>query len=310
MKKSIVFALLLALLLLVSCNADSEHGLYYKVSNSLPSSGIAVIGYLNYTDSYHYFYSNKGIYKVGAAGGAQILPGTGDYEIRGAYMKDADTFYFITPAGDVYEYDNGIVAKQESLTGYSMLFSNGFLYSSTQIYDLNNYSPVEAEFGGTLSTPFACGDSIIVMRGSDAKIYNRNTSGLITVSGFSSKLTGFYQLSASYLVFDGRKVYEVTASCSLGNLTPKASLPEAPSHGYKVSTYGTGIEPPYLVRTKTGFTKNGSWTAVDWLSRNSINDTNVVDMYDMGNGEIAVATYSNGIYIIDMEAEKVHEVRL
>ena len=209
MKKSIVFALLLALLLLVSCNADSEHGLYYKVSNSLPSSGIAVIGYLNYTDSYHYFYSNKGIYKVGEAGGAQILPGTGDYEIRGAYMKDADTFYFITPAGDVYKYDNGIVVKQEGLTGYSMLFSNGFLYSSTKVYDLKSETLVEAEFGGTLSTPFASGDSIIVMQGSNAKIYNRNTSGLITVSGFSSKLTGFYQLSASYLVFDGRKVYEI-----------------------------------------------------------------------------------------------------
>lgn len=318
MKKSIVFALLLALLLLVSCNADSEHGLYYKVSNSLPSSGIAVIGYLGYEGGTHYFYSNAGIYKVGATGGAQVLKGTENFQIHGAYMANADTFYFITITPDspaaVYKYlvSTETASKQESLTGYSMLFSNGFLYSNTVITVVDDTASSVVLTDGKFSTPYASGDSIIVMHGSKAEIYKKGSlSTPVTVTGFSSSLKGFFHQLAEdiYLVFDGKKVYEVTASCSLGDLTPKASLPEAPSHGYKVSTYGTGIES-YLVRTKTGFTKNGSWIAVDWLSRNSINDTNVVDMYDMGNGEIAVATYSNGIYIIDMAAEKVHEVRL
>ena len=326
MKKTTFITIIAALLLLVSCNVDSEHGIYYQVATSQPSSGINIIQSMGCYEFdnvfYHLFLSDNGIcYTTSTRGDTKYVEETKDKSIRGAYFvlsenpsTDPSTIYFINSEGKVYTFSGGdIEVFDEDIN--KGLTSNGYLYNNSTVCRLPN---ITSEAGISLSTtPLANKEALLVMDGTTkADIFSSGVSTHQTITGFSANANGFVveKSASNYFIFSEKSVYEVSTSASATELGDAlvSGLEAAPTGGYKaVHYYDTNAYTNYLlVRTSTGFTKINvdekkiEEKNVQFLS--TLNDVVVIDMYEV-DGKIAIVTYANGIRIADMVNKTLSE---
>lgn len=125
MKKSsliILATIVLALLLAVSCNSDTEHGLYYQLASSSEASNISVTQYL-YTEDGNYVYLNdKGIWAFDGTSHNPLYKSTETMKIAyGACSEDGDVYY-LDKNGKLYlngeKFDKATESYQKLFSGY------------------------------------------------------------------------------------------------------------------------------------------------------------------------------------------------
>jgi len=319
MKKATIITIVAALLLIVSCNVDSEHGIYYQVATSQPTSGISIIQSLGCIvegeDVTHIFLSDDGLYSTPSTkGGTELVPGSQGKNIRGAYFDiNFPVFIYSDATGTVYTLLGGESTELGNYADYKFeISSNGFAYNKDH-YASVPYGVKDA----AISNPRFNGQMMLSMDGTTkAKIYTYNSDEEpLSITGLTANATGFTVAkgASSYFVFNDKSVYEVTdTQTELNDETLVVSgLEAAPTGGYKAVQYSDDTNTPYLlVRTSKGFTKINTdedevvEKNVQFLS--ALNDVVVLDMYTIGNSsKIAIVTYANGIRIADMENKTV-----
>ncbi|MGX8685678.1 MAG: hypothetical protein ACSW73_02510, partial [Spirochaetales bacterium] len=107
MKKLTLFLTVAALILLASCNVDSEHGIYYQVATSQPSSGYNIVKFLGQEADTYYFLADNGIcYTTETKGDTQYVAGSKDQKIQHAF-KSGDSFYYLNNSGNLFKLENG-----------------------------------------------------------------------------------------------------------------------------------------------------------------------------------------------------------
>ena len=310
MKKTTFITIIAALLLLVSCNVDSEHGIYYQVATSLPSSGINIIQALAYdkVNDIHYFLADDGIcYTTGTKGDTRYVEGSKGKNIRGAYF-DGTNYYYSDAEGKVY-FLTASTGESEAVPAYVGekldVSHNAFVYNSTGYYLASTTTSFTSV---AISNPRFSGLSMLTMDGTTkAKIYYQNED-FNTIEGLTANATGYLEGIGDYsYIFNEKSVYKVTGS---GNLPDAlySGLEAYPTGGYKAAEYSVGTDKFLLIRTASGFTKINATTGelveknVQFLS--TINDVVVIDMYELnplsGDGRVAIVTYANGIRIANM----------
>jgi len=329
MKKFAFITVIAALLLLASCNVDSEHGIYYQVNTSQPSSGINIIqslGCYKYEDTvYHVFLSDNGICVTTAAkGDTETAEATKGRNIRGAFFAfdsaqpDTSVLYFIDSEGRAYKFDPSAeeITRIIDTETFNGLTSNGYLFNNITVRLLPT---LDSETGINLtSMPLSSRSAALFMDGSNtAQIFKGSISSPLEVTGFKAKATGFAAAlgASTYFVFDEKNVYEVSdTDAALGESTLLCSgLEAAPTGGYKAVHYydETAAAAYLLVRTSKGFTKinkDGEVIEKNVQFLSSLNDVVVLDMYTIeDSSKIAIVTYANGIRIADMEAKTVSD---
>lgn len=314
MKKATFITIIAALLLLVSCNVDSEHGIYYQVSTALPSSGINIVQSLGYDDTTdtHYFLADDGIcYTTGTKGDTEYVEGSKGKNIRGAYFDYTDFYYSVysTEKGNVYKL--GVSDPVAMYSNYNFNVNpTGFVYN-TDYYALIGGGSVE-EANPKIHNQLFSGKSMLTMDGTTKAIVYFDTFDPETITGLSSIANGFlegtYRTSeAKCYLFQDKSIYEIAGGGAIGDAMC-SGLEAAPTGGYKAVEYSDGTTYYLLVRTSKGFTKINAETGVI-LEKNvqflsTLNDVVVIDMYELepfsGNGKVAIVTYANGIRIADM----------
>lgn len=311
MKKLTLFLTVAALLLLASCNVDSEHGIYYQVATSQPSSGYNIVQYIHNDGTKLYFLADNGIcYTTETKGDTKYVEGTKDLNIRGAYFDDGtNEFYFsrrVDNTSEIYKL-NTATGETEKVTldkdKLDVSF-NGFVYNSDGYY----VAPIFDNFNAvSISNPRFSGDSMLTMDGTTkAKIYKKE-SDTSEITGLKAAATGFIKGVERdyYYIFDGKNIYKVSGSSALGTAY-YSDLDSAPTRGYTAVEYFEGSKKCLLVRTSKGFTKidtsgdTGTLIEKNVQFLSTLNDVVVIDMVTFGSNKIAIITYANGIYIADM----------
>ena len=313
MKKVTLFLTVAALLLLASCNVDSEHGIYYQVATSQPSSGYNIVQFIYNDGTKLYFLADNGIcYTTETKGDTKYVEGAKDLNIRGAYFDGTD-FYFsrrVDNTSEIYKL-NTATGETEKVTldkGKLDVSFNGFVYNSDGYYVAPIFDTFDAV---TISNPRFSGDSMLTMDGTTkAKIIDKETHTVSEITGLKAAATGFFEgFGDYYYVFDGKNIYKVSGSGELKD-PYYSDLDAAPTRGYTAVEYYEGDKLCLLVRTAKGFTKINTTDGakgtlieknVQFLS--TLNDVVVIDMVTFGLGKVAIITYSNGIYIADMVNE-------
>lgn len=313
MKKATLFLAIAALLLLASCNVDSEHGIYYQVATSQPSSGYNIVQFITYEGDKLYFLADNGIcYTTLTPGNTEYVEGTKDLNIRGAFFDGTDFYY-----SRIVDKNKSEVYKLTTSTGESEKIPygkdkldvsfNGFVYNSDGFYTAGSDSFTDL----SISNPRFSGDSMLTMDGTTkAKIYNNGTHTTTEVTGLKAAATGFVEIDEDeYFIFDGKNIYKVYDLGDIGTAY-YSDLDAAPTRGYTAVEYYEGSKLCLLVRTSKGFTKidatsstSGTLVAKNVQFLSTLNDVVVIDMVPFGIGKVAILTYSNGIYIADMVNE-------
>lgn len=310
MKKATLFLTVAALLLLASCNVDSEHGIYYQVATSQPSSGYNIVHFIHNDGTNLYFLADNGIcYTTESKGDTKYVEGSKDLNIRGAYFDGTDFYYSrrVDNTSEIYKLNTATGESEKIPYGKDKLdvSFNGFVYNSDGFYTAGSDSFTDL----SISNPRFSGDSMLTMDGTTkAKIYDNGTHTTTEVTGLKASTTGFIEgIDGNYYyIFDGKNIYSLSLSGSLGDAY-YSDLDSAPTRGYTAVEYYEGSELRLLVRTAKGFTKINSTDGakgtlieknVQFLS--TLNDVVVIDMVYLTDGKIAIVTYANGIYIADM----------
>ena len=327
MKKATFITIIAALLLLVSCNVDSEYGIYYQVATSEKPSGINIIQALGYEEDdvgIHYFLSDNGICTTGDT---LYVKGSQGKNIQGAYRSPDCTYYYSNAEGTVYTLDSdGKSVPVDAYAGKKLDVSpNGFVYNS-EGFGIATVGDFFTEV--KISNPRFSGSSMFTMDGTTkAKIFYENAiEYATTIEGLSANATGYLEGKSNYFyVFDGTSIYKVTADqiadhkVTLGDAFYKG-LDSAPdggcsTGGYKAVEYTLDDVTYLLIRTASSFTiikDNG--TTGSLVQKNiftTLNSVYVVDMYELNpdsdDGKIAIVTYANGIRIADMIEKTVSD---
>jgi len=317
MKKATFITIIAALLLIVSCNVDSEHGIYYKVATSQASSGINIIKALGFSEGspdIHYFLTDDGICTTSnTQGDTRYIEGSQGKNIRGAYLQFSSMYYYYSNAeGKVYELHATGESELVPLyaNGKFEVSSNGFAYNKEQ------YSFIDAEVinDATISNPRFSGSSMLSMEGTTKALIYKASNEAQTITGLTASATGFAvsQDEEYYYIFNGKNIYKVEVTpgeeTALGDAI-YSGLGTAPTGGYTAVEYSIDDDDFLLVRTASGFTKidvsSRSASTVSFLS--DLNDVVVIDMYVVGDGKIAIVTYENGIHIADMVNSKLSD---
>jgi len=319
MKKATFITIIAALLLLVSCNVDSEHGIYYQVSTAQPTSGINIIKALWFDDdpvNVHYFLADDGIcYTSETKGDTEYVNGSKGKNIRGAYYDYGSLYFYYSNAdGAVYQLDpeSGESTLVPDYEGYKFEVSpTGYVYNSSNYSQISSLTVYEAD--PAISSPRFSNSVMLSMDGTTkAILYNGSSSK--TIEGFSGKSTGFLVGTGdSTYFFNGKKVYSLASDkTSLSDASWSTELEEAPTGGYTAVEFYDGSVSCLLVRTSKGFTKirksDGAVIAKNVQFLSSLNDVVVVDMYTTDNdSKVAIVTYANGIRIADMAEETLKD---
>lgn len=309
MKKLTLFLTVAALLLLASCNVDSEHGIYYQVATSQPSSGYNIVQYIGTGAEKIYFLADNGIcYTTETKGDTKYVEGTKDLNIRGAYFDGTNEFYFSRRVDNTSE-----IYKLNTTTGETEKVSydkdkldvspSGFVYNSDGFYKIGTTAFNDIP----ISNPRFSGDSMLAMDGTTkAKVFSFNDTSYSTFTGLKAAATGFVDIGGDeYFIFDGKNIYKVYDSGALGTAY-YSDLDSAPTRGYTAVEYYEGSKKCLLVRTSKGFTKidtsgdTGTLVEKNVQFLSTLNDVVVIDMVTFGLNKVAIITYANGIYIADM----------
>lgn len=313
MKKATLFLAIAALLLLASCNVDSEHGIYYQVATSQPSSGYNIVQFITYEGDKLYFLADDGIcYTTLTPGNTEYVEGTKDLNIRGAYFDRGNEYYYsrrVDNASEIYKLNTE--TKKTEKVSYDKdkldVSPSGFVYNSDGFYKIG--TPAFNDI--PISNPRFDGESMLAMDGTTkANVFSFSGTSYSTFTGLKAAATGFVEIDEDeYFIFDGKNIYKVYDSGDIGTAY-YSDLDSAPTRGYTAVEYNDGSKTYLLVRTSKGFTKidatsstSGTLVAKNVQFLSTINDVVVIDMVNLTDGKIAIVTYANGIYIADMVNE-------
>ena len=297
MKKisSFLLLLLLAVSLFVSCNADEDHGMYYRLATSSEESDYSISGILNVNDQDNkvYFYSSEGIFLFNGSSITPIIESTDSTKVSYAYFKSDNEIYWMDRDGFIYKYDGSSSSKISGTKSYDHLWENG--YVTDDVYGVckaDNLDTVISE--KKVSHALIYGSSIAFADSENTYIYEDSTLKS-TLSG--TAFNGFTEANDTYYLVISGNIYKVSEN----NKTKETN--------WSYTLQDGNFVPAFASDTKIYLKFADSYVIYDINNNTSEEKTslwasNTASSVVVCLTDSYIATSGNGFYTLDIDNNK------
>lgn len=250
----LLIPILLIALLLCSCNADAQDGIFSAIADSAPDAGIKVHAYLGSlnAEKSHYVLTDSGVYVIGNSTGFTPILSSSDAQIRNACLLIDSPLYLYTLVSKqgsengedskiLKYYTNGEYITGES-TNVKWLTTNGIYYTETEsentIHFLHNVAAVS--LSGKATTKVESEDYVLVEELKDStktfRIYSSKTGEILAVTrpdSLSGQVVGFQVIDNSnfLIVVKNSSTYDIYSISSTEVKDTGVNLSSTPENG-------------------------------------------------------------------------------
>lgn len=250
----LLIPILLIALLLCSCNADAQDGIFSAIADSAPDAGIKVQAYLGSlnAEKSHYVLTDSGVYVIGNSTGFTPILSSSDAQIRNACLLIDSPLYLYTLVSKqgsengedskILKYNtNGVYITGES-TNVKWLTTNGIYYTETEsentIHFLHNVAAVS--LSGKATTKVESEDYVLVEELKDStktfRIYSSKTGEILAVTrpdSLSGQVVGFQVVDDSnfLIVVKNSSTYDIYSISSTEVKDTGVNLSSTPENG-------------------------------------------------------------------------------
>ena len=327
----LLIPILLIALLLCSCNADAQDGIFSAIADSAPDAGIKVQAYLGSlnAEKSHYVLTDSGVYVIGNSTGFTPILSSSDAQIRNACLLIDSPLYLYTLVSKqgsengedskILKYDiNGEYITGES-TNVKWLTTNGIYYTETEsentIHFLHNVAAVS--LSGKVTTKVESEDYVLVEELKDStktfRIYSSKTGEILAVTrpdSLSGQVVGFQVIDNSnfLIVVKNSSTYDIYSISSTEVKDTGVNLSSTPENGTIHSFHYTSEGKNYVAFKAAQYfdllTIEDSKYSISTISTagyatklRTASVSNIVP--STTTGKFIVATWNNSIWEID-----------
>lgn len=327
----LLIPILLIALLLCSCNADAQDGIFSAIADSAPDAGIKVQAYLGSlnAEKSHYVLTDSGVYVIGNSTGFTPILSSSDAQIRNACLLIDSPLYLYTLVSKqgsengedskILKYNtNGVYIKGES-TNVKWLTTNGIYYTETEsentIHFLHNVAAVS--LSGKATTKVESEDYVLVEELKDStktfRIYSSKTGEILAVTrpdSLSGQVVGFQVIDNSnfLIVVKNSSTYDIYSISSTEVKDTGVNLSSTPENGTIHSFHYTSEGKNYVAFKAAQYfdllTIEDSKYSISTISTagyatklRTASVSNIVP--STTTGKFIVATWNNSIWEID-----------
>lgn len=325
----LLIPILLIALLLCSCNADAQDGIFSAIADSAPDAGIKVQAYLgtDSTGTYHYILTDTGVYSINAPSFSPIKNSEGIHNIEACIINNDIYVRSTSSSGEnkISKYSKeGIKdASFTEIPNVKKLLVNGAYYTYG---DTKDKQTIHFLTSGATSTPhFSTTETINTMIESENyvfvelsdksyAIFNSKTEAEIFKSPKdtlnSLPVKGFQAIDASFflIVQNNNKVYSITSNGLKETETQISTISEKDVHSFHYNAEGKDY---IVIKGSSSFTiyeiKNEALECKLSEVKNptapyvnsSLRKTSVSNIVKNSDTSIIYATWKNSIWEID-----------
>lgn len=325
----LLIPILLIALLLCSCNADAQDGIFSAIADSAPDAGIKVQAYLGSlnAEKSHYVLTDSGVYVIGNSTGFTPILSSSDAQIRNACLLiDSPLYTLVSKQGSengedskILKYNtNGVYITGES-TNVKWLTTNGIYYTETEsentIHFLHNVAAVS--LSGKVTTKVESEDYVLVEELKDStktfRIYSSKTGEILAVTrpdSLSGQVVGFQVIDNSnfLIVVKNSSTYDIYSISSTEVKDTGVNLSSTPENGTIHSFHYTSEGKNYVAFKAAQYfdllTIEDSKYSISTISTagyatklRTASVSNIVP--STTTGKFIVATWNNSIWEID-----------
>lgn len=326
----LLIPILLIALLLCSCNADAQDGIFSAIADSAPDAGIKVQAYLGSlnAEKSHYVLTDSGVHVIGDSTGFTPILSSSDAQIRNACLLIDSQFYLYTLVSKqgsengedskILKYDtNGKYITGES-TNVKWLTTNGIYYTETEsentIHFLHNVAAVS--LSGKATTKVESEDYVLVEELKDStktfRIYSSKTGEILAVTrpdSLSGQVVGFQVIDDSnfLIVVKNGSTYDIYSLSSTEVKDTEVNLSSTPENGTIHSFHYTNDGKNYVAFKAAQYfdllTIDGSEYSINTISTagyaTKLRTASVSNIVPSNTtGKFIVATWNNSIWEI------------
>lgn len=327
----LLIPILLIALLLYSCNADAQDGIFSAIADSAPDAGIKVQAYLGSlnAEKSHYVLTDSGVYVIGNSTGFTPILSSSDAQIRNACLlidSPLCLYTLVSKQGSengedskILKYNtNGVYITGES-TNVKWLTTNGIYYTETEsentIHFLHNVAAVS--LSGKATTKVESEDYVLVEELKDStktfRIYSSKTGEILAVTrpdSLSGQVVGFQVIDNSnfLIVVKNSSTYDIYSISSTEVKDTGVNLSSTPENGTIHSFHYTSEGKNYVAFKAAQYfdllTIEDSKYSISTISTagyatklRTASVSNIVP--STTTGKFIVATWNNSIWEID-----------
>lgn len=327
----LLIPILLIALLLCSCNADAQDGIFSAIADSAPDAGIKVQAYLGSlnAEKSHYVLTDSGVYVIGNSTGFTPILSSSDAQIRNACLLIDSPLYLYTlvsKQGSETGEDSKLLRyavsgtyEAEADSNVKWLTTNGIYYTETEtenaIHLLHSYKSIVLD--GKVTTKVESEDYVLVEELKDStktfRIYSSKTGEILAVTrpdSLSGQVVGFQVIDNSnfLIVVKNSSTYDIYSISSTEVKDTGVNLSSTPENGTIHSFHYTSEGKNYVAFKAAQYfdllTIEDSKYSISTISTagyatklRTASVSNIVP--STTTGKFIVATWNNSIWEID-----------
>ena len=325
----LLIPILLIALLLCSCNADAQDGIFSAIADSAPDAGIKVQAYLGSlnAEKSHYVLTDSGVYVIGNSTGFTPILSSSDAQIRNACLLiDSQLYLYVSKQGSENGEDSKLLRyavsgtyEAEADSNVKWLTTNGIYYTETEsentIHFLHNVA--EVSLSGKATTKVESEDYVLVEELKDStktfRIYSSKTGEILAVTrpdSLSGQVVGFQVIDDSnfLIVVKNSSTYDIYSISSTEVKDTGVNLSSTPGNGTIHSFHYTSKGKNYVAFKAAQYfdllTIEDSKYSISTISTagyatklRTASVSNIVP--STTTGKFIVATWNNSIWEID-----------
>ena len=326
----LLIPILLIALLLCSCNADAQDGIFSAIADSAPDAGIKVQAYLGSlnAEKSHYVLTDSGVYVIGNSTGFTPILSSSDAQIRNACLLIDSPLYLYTlvsKQGSENGEDSKLLRyavsgtyEAEADSNVKWLTTNGIYYTETEsentIHFLHNVAAVS--LSGKATTKVESEDYVLVEELKDStktfRIYSSKTGEILAVTrpdSLSGQVVGFQVIDDSnfLIVVKSGSTYDIYSLSSTEIKDTGVNLSSTPENGTIHSFHYTNDGKNYVAFKAAQYfdllTIDGSEYSISTISTagyaTKLRTASVSNIVPSNTaGKFIVATWNNSIWEI------------
>lgn len=326
----LLIPILLIALLLCSCNADAQDGIFSAIADSAPDAGIKVQAYLGTTGGKHYILTDSGVNVIGNSDGFNQILSTSDAQVKNACLLTDFLQKYIYVAVSKQGSETGEDSKllryavsgtyeAEADSNVKWLTTNGIYYTETEtenaIHLLHSYKTIVLD--GKVTTKVESEDYVLVEELKDStktfRIYSSKTGEILAVTrpdSLSGQVVGFQVIDDSnfLIVVKNGSTYDIYSLSSTEVKDTGVNLSSTPENGTIHSFHYTNDGKNYVAFKAAQYfdllTIDGSEYSINTISTagyaTKLRTASVSNIVPSNTaGKFIIATWKNSIWEID-----------
>ncbi len=329
----LLIPILLIALLLCSCNADAQDGIFSAIADSAPDAGIKVQAYLGTTGGNHYILTDSGVNIIGNSDVFTPILSTSDAQVKNACLLtdflQKHIYVAVSKQGSETGNDSKLLRytvngtyEAEADSNVKWLTTNGIYYTETEsenaIHLLHSSNSISLD--GKATTKVESEDYVLIEEVKDStktlRVYSSKTGEILNMSRPSSlkgEVVGFQVVSTTsgsesfLIVVKNGSTYEIHSLSSTEIKDTGSYLSSSPANGNILSFHYTNDGKDYVVfKTANYFdllTIDGTSYKMETTNTagyaSKLRTATVTNIVPSNNaGKFIIATWNNSVWEI------------